>query len=220
MLLLAAETASETTVTWTTPTVVVAILAPAVALIGVLISNWWNGRNAIKAEDKRHANALVAEGVRHQNAMEAEGRRHANSLRQLTYSTVVTKTNDLYADIEAARHRLASAAQMLTNSLYNANTWNAGGEKNSARLDEAISKFREMRARSALTASKEVALLCDEVWESASFLSFMLIVVDPPIQQDAEGEAFLDQGSNALEALSGRLDALLQRMRQELHGTP
>jgi hypothetical protein len=93
MLLSAVEDATPTTISWTTPTIVVAIVAPLLALVGVLISNWWNGRNAIKAENMRHANGLVAEGVRHQNALDAENvrsdatiraenLRHENALRQ------------------------------------------------------------------------------------------------------------------------------------------
>lgn len=217
MLLTAVEDAAQTTVTWTTPTVVVAILAPAVALIGVLISNWWNGQDAIKAEDKRHANVLVAEGVRHQNALEAEDRRHANSLRQLTFSTVVTTTNDLYADIETARHRLAAAVYRLKLAMQNIRTWNANGEKAAPEFDVATEEFREVRARSALTASKEVAALCNDVWRKANGLNWTLVVSGPPLEGGDDEERLLDAGRER-QALSLCLDALLQQMRQELHG--
>lgn len=43
---------------WTAPTVMVPLGAAVLALLGVLLSNWWNGRNAIKAEDRRHTNEL------------------------------------------------------------------------------------------------------------------------------------------------------------------
>lgn len=43
---------------WTAPTVIVPLGAAVLALLGVLLSNWWNGRNAIRAEDRRHVNEL------------------------------------------------------------------------------------------------------------------------------------------------------------------
>lgn len=220
MLLAAAETATETTtVTWTTPTVVVAIIAPIVALLGVLISNWWNGRNAIKAEDKRHANALVAESVRHQNALAAEDKRHANTLRQLTHSTVVTKTNDLYAEIEVARYQLFRSASSVGHALHSPFAWNKHGQDSLAKFSKALAQFGKVRARSALTASGEVAAICDAVWLVGFRLEVFLYGAEPEIT-GSDGEKFLEDALEQKKILDTRLKYLLQRMRQELHGSP
>lgn len=62
---------------------------PLVALVGVIATNWWTGRNMRKAEMLRSSEALKAEGVRHQNALD---RRTGDWLRETktrTYSQLL-----------------------------------------------------------------------------------------------------------------------------------
>ncbi|QUC01091.1 hypothetical protein [Cellulosimicrobium cellulans] len=235
MLLLAAETATETTtVDWSTPTVVVAILAPIVALVGVLISNWWNGRNAIKAEDKRHENALAAEAVRHQNtieaenlraqkAIEAENLRHEHAVEQQKHARYFDSIRDLYVSYEGPRNSLQTASYFIDagHGRYTLDSWYALRSANRAEFTRAFSAYRDASEGLRLFASERVVDLEYKISSSAFKVAQAMRSLEH-IAQGKEGSG-IDQGmtleeyDGLVETLQYACEEMLHALQQELH---
>lgn len=103
--------AADSPVTWTTPTIVVSILAPIVALVGVLLSNWWSARTTREAENNRAQNAIDAENIRAASAIAAEDRRHENAQEQSASAWVRGARGRAFFGVIASTTQVVLAAE-------------------------------------------------------------------------------------------------------------
>ncbi|GAA4840561.1 hypothetical protein GCM10023221_17870 [Luteimicrobium xylanilyticum] len=106
---------------WLTPAVAVSILAPLLALVGVILTVWRSGVNAINAENARAQSAIHAENVRASNAIAAEDRRAAAAIeaedRRHAHDLELDLARRLRDDQRVAYERLAGALTSVASPL-------------------------------------------------------------------------------------------------------
>ncbi|WP_123814354.1 hypothetical protein [Myceligenerans xiligouense] len=189
----------------------VSIIVALLALGGVILSGYMNGKNLIKSDERRSLATITAESVRHENAIRQSARDH-----------LLDRVHDIYTKLEAGRRQFFELSLHVLVEIGTNEGFIPGSRgKFSERIESLRPEFDAALDSVSLFGSKAVSDAAYQVHFKSFVLYYSVAEFEGQMSIDADlVDRTIPGVQRAANDLKLSCEKLFAGMRSEIHPEP